>query len=424
MRARKSETLVECYFRDTRRTDPGIEILKGVIYSAQFDLWGYMELTQVLDGHVLDLLYSAAGDPGAEGWSLFLQEVAGRMRATWTGFLSIDAAAREHSLNFNFGIPEEATRQYEEYYGALDPWFLGYQSKKMQGWAGSGAELCPPHEVEKTEFCDEFLRPYDLFHECGTIIEQPAAKLCVLTSLRRRQDPDFGPGDVGFIKALVPHLKRALSLHEKITGLKQAATAAAEIVDKMDVALIGLSGEGKVCFTTSRAESILHSGTILALHDERIVTRNPVSTADWNRAWKSASSPALDTKSSPRSISLHDGERSLYVTMFPFRQSRLLFGDRMKVMVVITDPAAQPKSREDLLMSLFGLTPAEARVAMLLVSGLEPKEISQKTETTQNTVRFQLKVIYRKTGVNRQSQLVRLLSTLPGSCLAGSVAPS
>ncbi len=382
-----------------------------------------MELTQVLDGHLLDLLYSAAGDPGAEGWSLFLQAVAERMRATWTGFLSIDAAAREHSLNFNFGIPEEATRLYEEYYGALDPWFLGYKQKKMQGWAGSGAELCPPHEVEKTEFCNDYFRPYDLFHECGTIIEQPAGKLGVLTSLRRRHEPDFGPEDVGFIRALVPHLKRGLSLHEKIVGLKQAATAAGEVVDKLDVALIGLNGEGKVCFTTLRADSILRSGTILALRDERIVTRDPVSTADWNRAWKLAASPELDTGSSPRSITVHDGEHCLHVAMFPFRQSRPLFADRMKVMVVITDPAAQPKSREDLLMSLFGLTPAEARVAMLLVSGLEPKEISEKTETTQNTVRFQLKVIYRKTGVNRQSQLVRLLSTLPGTCLATSVAP-
>jgi DNA-binding CsgD family transcriptional regulator len=383
-----------------------------------------MELTPVLDGHLLDLLYSAAGDPEAEGWSLFLQEVAGRMRATWTGFLSIDSAAREHSLNFNFGIPEEATRLYEEYYGALDPWFLGYKNKKMRGWAGSGAELCPPREVEKTEFCNEYFRPYDLFHECGTIIERPTAKLSVLTSLRRRQEPDFGPEDVNFIRALVPHLKRALPLHEKIMELKHAATAAAEVVDKLDVALIGLNGEGKVCFTTSRAESILRSGTILALRDGRIVTRNPASAADWNRAWKSAASPRLDTDSPPGSVTLHDGEHCLHVIMFPFRQSRPLVADSMKVMIVITDPAAQPRSREDLLMSLFGLTPAEARVAMLLASGLDPKEISEKTETTQNTVRFQLKVIYRKTGVNRQSQLVRLLSTLPGTSVAVSVTSS
>jgi len=49
-----------------------------------------------------------------------------------------------------------------------------------------------------------------------------------------------------------------------------------------------------------------------------------------------------------------------------------------------------------------------------LCRSLRPKEISELTETTQNTVRFHLTVIYRKTGVSRQSQLVRPVSMLSG----------
>ena len=372
-----------------------------------------MEFSQVLDGSLLDLLYSAAGDPEAEAWDLFLKEVAGRMRATWTAFLSIDPSADEHSLNFNFGIPEEARRQYEQYYGALDPWFLGYRAKKMTGWAGLGAELCPRDEVEKTEFCNDYFGPYDLLHECGTIIERGGGKLSVLTSLRRRQDPDFGRDDAQFMHELVPHLRRALSLHEKVIGLKQAAAAAADVVDNLDVALIGLDHEGKVCFTNSRAESILRSGRILGLRDARIFAHGPSATAAWNRYCKLAGSPELDGES-PQSLTLRNGEDCLYINMFPFLQNNRRLCNRMKVMITITDPQTKPRCREGLLMSLFGLTPAEARVAMLLVAGFEPKEISEKTETTANTVRFQLKVIYRKTGVSRQSQLVRLLSMLPG----------
>jgi DNA-binding CsgD family transcriptional regulator len=100
--------------------------------------------------------------------------------------------------------------------------------------------------------------------------------------------------------------------------------------------------------------------------------------------------------------------------MLPFCGSDPLFPGQLKVLVMIADPNVQPKSRDQLLKGLFGLTPAEARVAMLLVAGLGPKEISEQMDTTQNTVRFQLKVVYRKTGVNRQSQLARLISMLPG----------
>ena len=56
----------------------------------------------------------------------------------------------------------------------------------------------------------------------------------------------------------------------------------------------------------------------------------------------------------------------------------------------------------------------DVSLAMPLVAGLEPREIAEMTRTTPDTVRFQLKSAFRKTGVRRQSELVRLVSRLPG----------
>jgi DNA-binding CsgD family transcriptional regulator len=371
-----------------------------------------MRLSTGSDHQLLDVLYSAAGEP--ERWRHFLGEVARRLDAAWVAFLSIDPLAHRHSIESHFGVPEEATRLYAQHYGAIDPWFLGYQKRKTQGWVGRGTELCPRHEVESTEFHHDFLRPFDLIHECGMISEDPDGKLAVLTALRRPRQHDFAHNDVAFLKSLTPHVARAVLLHGRMMDLKEASAVATNILDSMDVALIGLSSEGKLCFTNSLADAILHSGEILRLKDDRIIVRNPHCAAAWQRSWNAAAHPQLDSDEPPQSITLGGACQSFYVTMLPFRRNSSLIPGSARVLVIITDPGMQPKSREPLLVHLFGLTPSEARVAMLLVSGLEPKEISELTETTQNTVRFQLKVIYRKTGVSRQSQLVRLISLLPG----------
>src|SRR6266404_93332 len=122
------------------------------------------------DSRLLDSLYSAAGDP--EAWNQFLGHVAQRLDAPWTGFISMDQTSHERCLNFQFGIPPEATRLYEHYYGSVDPWFLGYKQKNLQGWVGIGSALCGPAEFERTEFYNDFFRHFDVSHECGMIVDR------------------------------------------------------------------------------------------------------------------------------------------------------------------------------------------------------------------------------------------------------------
>jgi DNA-binding CsgD family transcriptional regulator len=58
------------------------------------------------------------------------------------------------------------------------------------------------------------------------------------------------------------------------------------------------------------------------------------------------------------------------------------------------------------VMDIFGLTSAEARVTLRLAAGLSLHEIADDSGVSINTVRAQLRSIYAKTGVTKQSQLV------------------
>jgi DNA-binding CsgD family transcriptional regulator len=65
-----------------------------------------------------------------------------------------------------------------------------------------------------------------------------------------------------------------------------------------------------------------------------------------------------------------------------------------------------------LLHDLYGLTPAETRLSIMLLQGATLSEIAEWASVSLNTVRTQLKSIFAKTGIKRQTDLVRKLSLL------------
>jgi DNA-binding CsgD family transcriptional regulator len=69
----------------------------------------------------------------------------------------------------------------------------------------------------------------------------------------------------------------------------------------------------------------------------------------------------------------------------------------------------------DLLRCHFGLTPAEARLALRLVAGETLRSAAVKLSISYETARTALKNIFRKTGTCRQAELVIvILTVLPG----------
>jgi len=78
-------------------------------------------------------------------------------------------------------------------------------------------------------------------------------------------------------------------------------------------------------------------------------------------------------------------------------------------LVFIHDPAKVRRPPPEMLRGFYHLTPAECRVALLLGDGHSTSQIAEMLGVTNNTVRTQIKSIFSKTGVKRQSQLVSLL---------------
>ena len=81
-------------------------------------------------------------------------------------------------------------------------------------------------------------------------------------------------------------------------------------------------------------------------------------------------------------------------------------------MILFTLAAQQlDAGRLALAAAVYDLSPAQQRLATLVVEGLALTEIAERMGVTQNTARTHLKRIFDKVGVRSQSALVRVLLT-------------
>jgi DNA-binding CsgD family transcriptional regulator len=110
------------------------------------------------------------------------------------------------------------------------------------------------------------------------------------------------------------------------------------------------------------------------------------------------------------------GSRPLELMISPFTNDefRTIGSDRLAI-IFVTDPEAKTVDVAELLIQIYGLTPAEANFAHKLAEGLSFTESCEGLSITNNTGRTHLKRVFAKTGTSRQSALVKLILTGPAN---------
>jgi DNA-binding CsgD family transcriptional regulator len=83
-----------------------------------------------------------------------------------------------------------------------------------------------------------------------------------------------------------------------------------------------------------------------------------------------------------------------------------------RALLTLTEVAPKPAAQQADLVQVFGLTPAEARLAVLIGTGISSTEAAERLAISRETARTQLKSILSKTDTHRQGALVALLSRL------------
>ena len=230
-----------------------------------------------------------------------------------------------------------------------------------------------------------------------------------MSILRSAAQGAFTPADARGFADIAPHLGRAASLAGKL-ALAQGI-AAVEALERVGRAAFVIDSAGRIVAGNSLGEKNAGGGLIVSrgrlyaadrASDQRLqdlISRAVVPLT--------ACSPGLD----PIFVRRREG-RPYMVEAFPANGPMHDVFRRIAALVVITDLGARPCPPDRLLREAFGLTPAEARLAVRLGSGEDLRAAADLLGVAYETARAQLKAIFGKAQVARQSEFVALLARI------------
>ncbi|HYF17210.1 MAG TPA: helix-turn-helix transcriptional regulator [Ramlibacter sp.] len=385
-----------------------------------------MDLSETSFQRLLDLVYDAAEHP--DRWRTFYEALQQALGVLSIHMLGTDK--RHGTLSYSDGanMPVQGELAYMQHYRFSDPRVPVILQRAVGEWTHCH-EVVPEEVVARHPFYQEFLIPYDRRYMSGTkLVDTPDATVILATLTSTAQGP-LTPQQVAFLDRLLPHLQRACRIGLQNFVYSTQALVGHMLVNKLRQPVILMTPTGDVMHVNEAARELLQRTRSVAVEDGKLRLPTPhLATllrecAGMEQAVKAAlagdGDAAPASASQFRSLQMHDGNAEGGSTLYAFfsmlapHQVLGTFGLRPVVMLIFYHPASAPAIDSSLLYAVFGLTPAEARIASLLAEGLSLKEIAEQQGTQHETVRKQLRSIYQKTDTNRQPDLVRLLLHLP-----------
>jgi DNA-binding CsgD family transcriptional regulator len=226
---------------------------------------------------------------------------------------------------------------------------------------------------------------------------------------RHKSLPGFVRGERARLQSLVPHLRIAVGLFEKLqfAGAQDGVFHAA--AQGLGLALIVLDRNQRVVSSNPLANSLLEENEGIVRQGDGLVFANPAHQRVITGLL--ASSASQSARSRFRILRPEAGD--LLVTARPLALSAI-HASAGALALFLARTEAEPSIDPADLSDLFGLTPAEARLAAGLAEGMGLVEAAKCLGIAHNTAKAQLRAVFAKTGVKRQSQLAALLASLGG----------
>ncbi|BBT15306.1 LuxR family transcriptional regulator [Pseudomonas sp. SLBN-26] len=342
-------------------------------------------------------------------WATFLNQLNRYLRSKHVTFILRPPSEHTEGLIVNTtGSSSEVTASYNKHFFALDP-FVDLPNRQVV----TTSEFLSRQEWEESEFFKRFLEPVGVLHILGADIRTCDGAQCRIRVSRGREDPEFSEDDKALLTHFVPHLERSIKLHMQLNRIETERNLYAGAVDQLAVGTIILDEDGKVLQTNRVAERLLQEKDGLKLVNDGLQVGNPRDTQEFRRLVKQAlHSQRSNMPSVVEALRVQraSGKADLGIIVRSVPLSAWNEGTQCpSVVIFISDPEQESSAPQEIVKALFDLTPAEAQLAMLLANGLTLDEASDALGISRNTARAHLRSTFSKTGVTRQTMLVRLI---------------
>lgn len=353
---------------------------------------------------VVAAIYAAALDN--DGWVEPLAEIRRITGAVAAGLLIADGVDRNIK---SASLPPEARDEYAAYYRTID-YVLAEVEHGPTGVVRDGRKLVARRP--RSEFNTDWMRPYELDDGLFVRLTDVPQPTCFLVAAPQRSEPFADADRIRFVTALIPHWQQALRTHDRLHGLTRGPEVT-ELIDALRHALIVVDSDSAIVHLNSAAARILAGNDGLRSTAGTLEASRPSTNSELHqRIHQAVRCGSRGFRCGAMMMcSRPSGKWPYIVHVVPLRSRTSPTQDGPALLYLI-DPDAKPWPATDLVRRVFGMTKAEAEVAVRILDGDGLKPISEELHLSLATVKTHLQHVFDKTDTHRQAELVRLLLAL------------
>ena len=235
------------------------------------------------------------------------------------------------------------------------------------------------------------------------------------------RDPSWQPTaeDRALLELLAPYVRRAIGVGLRLYARSSNVEMLLGLFDALALGVVLLDDKSRVTFANRSATEILGSAPSAALpEDEGFEEKRDRRTAALRALLRSQ---VIGPQSAALAYPHPQDGRPLQIVSTPLRwpNAGAELAARFTSALFLGDPGSSGRAGVEGLGALYGLTPAEERLASLLAVGSTLAEAAEKLSIRMSTARGVLKAVFAKTGTRRQASLVSLILTAPGQLRRG-----
>ena len=380
---------------------------------------------------LIDLIYAAALAEGAT-WPEVARQIVTLTGAQQASLVLASANGTQHNVFLEPGTFDERVRHY---YRDISPWRVEAENAILSGRAPigrvvRGEDIVSDREFLNSEFYNDYGRHAGFRHMIGGLLSAETA-----VSIAFVRDAGAGPfeeRDRHTLQLLMPHLQRAVQLRSRFEP--DASRLGAGALDALSIPVMIVDGNMRVKHANAAAVALTNgvcgmtvsrtgpdpspgNTTLSARHpdDHSRLTELVAAVA------KGGSGCALrmrNTRDEPAS------RASLAVLVSP-AMSHFLSGSgggsgnrngtgcRIQpgtAMIVARHLNHPSLPHPGLMCDLYGLTKAEAAVALSFGGGATAEDVARTRCVSPETIRSQVKAILRKTNTSNLRDLERVIA--------------
>jgi DNA-binding CsgD family transcriptional regulator len=356
------------------------------------------------------LLHVERGVTQPAHWDKFLELLAQDLRASVTGLVLRPVTVGETGLMHLWGASAEGFAAYAHRYFALDPFV-----QLPLGRVVTLDQVVPADVLERSEFYRDYLVPYDAIYHLGVDLRAGGLYRVRFRACRPRHAGPFGPHDRALCELLVPHLQTAVDAYAEFELMSTECSVYAQAMDHLTMATLILDHEGRVIHGNGAAHEILAQHDGIILDDNHLTLPHREDAELFHAAFKRAlAGRRAGQPSIVEVVRIHRSadQEPIVVVVKPAAASHSSAGDRTMlgaVAVFLSTERGITESTAAGIQKLLGLTNKETQLALCLANGRSLQESAADIGITLSTARAHLRAIFAKTGIDRQSRLVRVI---------------